>query len=101
MYTKAVAVMTMTEARAALPQVLDRVAAGEEVTITRYGKPAAVIIRPDIVFTRERVEIAPGPGGFHGAARRRAAAGRRIFDAPAMPVDDLRAELDSLRGRRA
>lgn len=91
--------MTMTEARAALPHVLDLVASGEEVTITRHGKPAAVLLRPDIVYSRAQVEIAPGPGGFHGAARRRAAAGRRIFDAAAMPVDDLLDELDSIRGR--
>jgi antitoxin Phd_YefM of type II toxin-antitoxin system len=93
------AIMTMTEARAALPQVLDRVAAGEEVTITRYGKPAAVILRPDIVHNRARVEIVPAD--LHGARRRRAAAGKRIADAPGMPVDDLLAELDALRGRRA
>jgi antitoxin (DNA-binding transcriptional repressor) of toxin-antitoxin stability system len=95
------AIMTMTEARAVLPEVLDRVAAGEEITITRYGKPAAVILRPDIVYTRARVEVATGPGGHHGLSRRRSAACRRIIEAPAMPVDDLLGELDSLRGRRA
>lgn len=91
----------MTEARAVLPQVLDRVAAGEEITITRYGKPVAVIVRPDIVHNRAPVEVATGRGALHGGRRRRAAAGRRIFDAPAMPVDDLLAELDSIRGRHA
>lgn len=44
--------MTVSEARAALPEILDRVAAGEEVTITRYGKPAAVVVRPDALRTR-------------------------------------------------
>ena len=42
--------MTISEARAALPEVLDRVAEGEEVTITRHGRPVAVVIRPDIVW---------------------------------------------------
>lgn len=39
--------MSVSEARAALPQVLDRVLAGEEVTITRHGQPVAVVVRPD------------------------------------------------------
>lgn len=47
MYTSAVAMtMTVSEARAALPQILDRVAEGEEVTITRHGVPVAVVRRP-------------------------------------------------------
>jgi antitoxin (DNA-binding transcriptional repressor) of toxin-antitoxin stability system len=44
--------MTVSEARAALPQVLDRVAEGEEVTITRHGRPVAVVVRPDILWSR-------------------------------------------------
>ena len=46
------ATMTVSEARAALPEVLDRVAGGEEVTITRHGRPVAVVIRPDILWSR-------------------------------------------------
>lgn len=44
------AVMTISEARAALPEVLDRVAEGEEITITRHGRPVAVVTRPDVVW---------------------------------------------------
>jgi len=44
--------MTVSEARAALPRVLDRVIAGEEVTITRHGQPVAVIVRPDALRAR-------------------------------------------------
>ena len=46
------ATMTVSEARAALPEVLDRVAGGEEVTITRHGRPVAVVVRPDILWSR-------------------------------------------------
>jgi antitoxin (DNA-binding transcriptional repressor) of toxin-antitoxin stability system len=95
------AVMTMTEARATLPQVLDRVAAGEEITITRRGKPVAVVLRPDIVRSPIRAEIVTGEGGFHVTARRRVAAAGRIIDAAPMNVEDVFAELDELRGRRA
>ncbi|MEW6153530.1 MAG: type II toxin-antitoxin system Phd/YefM family antitoxin [Actinomycetota bacterium] len=45
-------VMTVSEARAALPEILDRVEAGEEVTITRHGKAAAVVVRPEALRTR-------------------------------------------------
>ena len=44
--------MTVSEARAALPEVLDRVLAGEEVTLTRHGRPVAVVVRPDILRIR-------------------------------------------------
>ena len=44
--------MTVSEARAALPQVLDRVLAGEEVTITRHGQAVAVVVRPDRLRSR-------------------------------------------------
>jgi antitoxin (DNA-binding transcriptional repressor) of toxin-antitoxin stability system len=44
--------LTVSEARAALPQLLDRVGAGEEVTITRHGKAVAVLVRPDTLRAR-------------------------------------------------
>jgi antitoxin (DNA-binding transcriptional repressor) of toxin-antitoxin stability system len=56
MYDSGMAVMTMSEARAALPEVLTRVALGEEVTITRYGSPVAVVVRPDIIWSRPGTE---------------------------------------------
>jgi hypothetical protein len=58
------AVMTVSEARAALPEVLDRVAGGEQVTITRHGRPVAVVVRPDIMWSRSRAE-----GVFDESAR--------------------------------
>jgi antitoxin (DNA-binding transcriptional repressor) of toxin-antitoxin stability system len=39
-------------ARVRLPEILDRVEAGEEITITRHGRPAAVLLRPDNVRVR-------------------------------------------------
>lgn len=44
--------MTVSEARAALPEVLDRVSSGEEITVTRHGKPVAVVVRPDVLRAR-------------------------------------------------
>ena len=38
--------MSASRARAALPEILDRVSAGEEVTITRHGRAIAVVVSP-------------------------------------------------------
>ena len=46
------AVMSASEARAALPELLSRVEDGEEVTITRHGRAVAVLIRPDALHSR-------------------------------------------------
>lgn len=57
-YINLMTVMTVSEARAALPEVLNRVAEGEEITITRHGRAVAVIVRPDIMWSRSRAEAA-------------------------------------------
>jgi antitoxin (DNA-binding transcriptional repressor) of toxin-antitoxin stability system len=44
--------VTVSQARATLPELLDRVSAGEEVTITRHGVAVAVVMRPDAVRSR-------------------------------------------------
>lgn len=41
------ATYTVSEARAQLPALLDRVANGEEITVTRHGRPAVVLVHPD------------------------------------------------------
>jgi antitoxin (DNA-binding transcriptional repressor) of toxin-antitoxin stability system len=44
--------MNVSEARAALPELLSRVEGGEEVTITRHGRAVAVLVRPDALRVR-------------------------------------------------
>jgi antitoxin (DNA-binding transcriptional repressor) of toxin-antitoxin stability system len=44
--------VTVSEARAALPRLLDRVEAGEEIEVTRHGRVVAVLVRPDTLHTR-------------------------------------------------
>jgi antitoxin (DNA-binding transcriptional repressor) of toxin-antitoxin stability system len=57
--------MTVSEARAALPQVLDRVAEGEEITITRHGRPVAVVVRPDIMWSRRTHAVMADAARLH------------------------------------
>ena len=44
--------LTVSEARARLPEILDRIDRGEEIMITRHGRPAAVLVRPDKLRVR-------------------------------------------------
>ena len=90
--------LTVSEARAALPQLLDRVSAGEEVTITRHGRPAAVLVRPDTTLPAPASGRSPPRVDGHrgrGAGRRRERAdleGARVRlghgEAPAFGVKD-------------
>jgi antitoxin (DNA-binding transcriptional repressor) of toxin-antitoxin stability system len=68
------ATMTVSEARAALPEVLDRVAGGEEVTITRHGRPVAVVVRPDILWSRRAGTALDDAGRIHELISEAAAA---------------------------
>lgn len=51
------ATLTISEARASLPELVSRVQGGEEVTITRHGWPVAVLVRPDVLRSRAEVII--------------------------------------------
>lgn len=66
--------MTVSEARAVLPELLDRVGAGEEVTITRHGKAVAVLIRPDALRVRRADRALAGAEMIRDALER----GRRL-----------------------
>ena len=44
--------MTVSEARARLAEIVALVAAGEEVTLTKHGVAAAVVVRPDSLRVR-------------------------------------------------
>lgn len=47
MYTSTMMELSLSQARARLPELLDRVAAGEEVHISRHGHALAVLINHD------------------------------------------------------
>ena len=68
--------LTISEARASLPSLVDRVEQGEEITITRHGRPVAVIVRPDVLRARRT------SGAFERADR----IGRLLEEARAKPV---------------
>lgn len=55
--------VSVSEARASLATILDRIVEGDEITITRNGRPVAVMIRPDRVRHRHRRDVPDGPPG--------------------------------------
>lgn len=81
MYTGAMALtISVSEARAALPAVLDRVIEGDEITITRNGRPVAVMIRPDRLRHRRAAPI------FEEAERLR----ERMEEAGRQPLSEMK-----------
>jgi antitoxin (DNA-binding transcriptional repressor) of toxin-antitoxin stability system len=67
--------LTVSQARASLPELLTRVEEGEEVTITRHGRAVAVLVRPDVMRSRAHV-IIEAAGRIH--ALMSAAAGSEL-----------------------
>ena len=49
--------LTVSEARAGLPELLTRVEDGEEITITRHGRAVAVLVRPDALRVRRAERV--------------------------------------------
>lgn len=52
--------ITVSEARGAISHLVDRVLEGEEVTLTRYGRPVAMLVRPDMLASRRGADT-PDP----------------------------------------
>jgi prevent-host-death family protein len=88
LYNLSVTTMTASAARAALPEILDRVGAGEEVTITRHGQAVAVVVRPDTL----RMRRADGAAAAVSQVREALLAGARSPDAPGKGLSRSRAE---------
>jgi antitoxin (DNA-binding transcriptional repressor) of toxin-antitoxin stability system len=91
--------MSVSEARAALPMILDRVLAGEEVTITRHGRAVAVVVRPDAIRVR-RADRALGE-----AERLRDLLGRgrrsRLDDVPGVSLERAEALVAEVAASRS
>lgn len=49
--------INVSAARAELPKLIDAVERGDEVTLTRHGKPVAVLVRPDRLRSRRAERV--------------------------------------------
>jgi prevent-host-death family protein len=94
-------VMTVSEARAALRQIIQLVLAGEEVTITRHGEPVAVIVRPDTLRARranERQRDADRVRDLMASSRRASLPPRPTLSE--QQADELLADVQAARSSR-
>jgi antitoxin (DNA-binding transcriptional repressor) of toxin-antitoxin stability system len=89
--------LSVSEARAILPEVLDRVERGEEITITRHGRPVAVLLRPDAVRARRAEQTI---GRAREVAELVSAARARPLPAATLSDEHAREWVDALRADR-
>ena len=101
MYNLVMTSIAASRARAALPEILDRVSAGEEITITRHGEPVAVVVRPDTIRTRRADRALADAERLRDLLRRGASA--ELHTAPALSserADELVADVSGSRAAR-
>lgn len=81
-----------------MPSLLDRVTSGDEITITRHGRPVAVLVRPDALRIR-RAEAATEAADD---LRRQLERARRIRldDAPTLSQPQADALVAAVRASR-
>jgi antitoxin (DNA-binding transcriptional repressor) of toxin-antitoxin stability system len=98
LYDRGMSTMSVSQARAALPAILDRVLAGEEVTITRHGEAVAVVVRPDAVRVRRADRAIADAERLRDLLERGRAA--RLADAPAVSTDRAEQLIAAARAAR-
>jgi antitoxin (DNA-binding transcriptional repressor) of toxin-antitoxin stability system len=80
--------MSVSEARAELHELLERVRRGDEVTITRHGQPIAVVVRPDALRVRRAADALAAANAVADLL----AAARRSTEVAVGGIDAARAE---------
>ena len=95
----AAATVPINEAQADLARILERVTEGEEITLTRRGEAAAVMVRPDALRVRRAAGALNAAAGLQEALRQGRSA-RLDDDHPGL--DERRAEalIDYVRESR-
>lgn len=91
--------VSVSEARASLPAIVERVIAGEEVTLTRHGQAVAVLVRPDTLRTRRAGSALAAAAGVNEALER----GRTspLASRPALSVERADALVAAVRSARS
>lgn len=85
-------------ARQTLPEQLDRVERGEEVSITRHGRVVAVLVRPDVLAMRRASDAFTRADRIGDLLRRQ----RDLpLPPPALERDRAQELIDAVHGDRA
>ena len=92
--------LSISEARAALPNLVDRVTNGEEITLTRHGRPVAVVVRPDTLRVRRGEDTLTSAADLRERLRAASRVARPVSKGVSRKrVDRLVAELRAGRAR--
>jgi prevent-host-death family protein len=91
--------ISVSAARSVLPEIVQRVAEGEEITITRHGEAVAVIVRPDSLRVRRAAAALEGAA----VVRELLAAARNtpLGAVPGISVERAEVMVDELRADRS
>lgn len=91
--------ISISKARATLPELVDRVQAGEELVFSRHGVPVAVLISPDALRVRRAATVLAEAG----AVREMIAASRArpLADGSALSAERADEMVDAVRRDRA
>ena len=93
--------VSVSQARSAISHLVDRVLEGEEVTLTRYGRPVAVLVRPDILASRSATSIAdPAQVIDYALSKGRESDLRNLGGLSVERAETLVAEVRASRSRR-
>lgn len=90
--------VSVSAARASLPRIVERVAAGEEVTLTRHGEPVAVVVRPDTLRARRADRALTAAGQVQELIEQ---GGSRSLDGPGLDADLADALVAEIRRDRS
>ena len=91
---------TVSGARATLPDIVERVQAGDEIILTRHGQPVAVVVRPDTLKVRRAVEALAAAATIHEALARGRTTQLTRATISAKRADELVAGIRADRTRR-
>ena len=92
--------MTVTEARASLPAIIDRVSGGEQVILTRHGQPVAVVVGPDSGYNPRAAQAFAGAADVRRLLEEARHKPRPAVGLSAEEAEDLIRWVDQGRGRR-
>lgn len=90
--------VTISEARADLPHLIDAVEAGQRVTITRHGKPVAVVMGMEAARSQRTAKAWAGAAQIHQLLED--AKGKPLFATGAMSPEYADALVAQIRADR-
>lgn len=91
-------IVTISEARADLPKLIDAAEAGQRITITRHGKPVAVVMGMEAARSQRTAQAWAGAARIHQMLED--AKGKPLFSGPGISPEYADELVASIRADR-